>query len=305
MRILVSGSSGLMGSALVPLLTKAGHTANRLVRGVARAEGDVQWDPEVGAIDQSKLRGVEAVVHLAGENIARSRWTPEVKERIHTSRVRGTRVLSEALARLPERPQVLVSASAVGYYGNRGDEVLTEESGPGQDFLAQVCREWEAATAAASEAGIRAVIPRFGAVLSPTGGALERILPLFRKGIGGRIGSGRQYMSWVAIDDALGVIQKALEDEDLAGPVNATSPNPVTNEEFTRSLSRVLGRPALFSVPASALRLAVGEMADVVLLASQRVVPTRLQAAGFTFRYPDLEGALRHVLGREGGSAQA
>ncbi len=298
MRVAVTGSRGLVGSALVAWLTTEGHRVMRLVRGSPSGE-DISWDPGEGVRDVARLEGVDAVVHLAGENIGAGRWTPQHKDAIRRSRVEGTRRLGESLARLSDRPQVLVSASAIGYYGDRGSELLTEESPPGKDFLARVCQEWEAAAEPAWRAGIRVVHLRFGMILSPAGGALARMLPPFRAGLGGRLGRGTQYVSWIAIDDAIGAIRHAISAEALKGPVNAVGPNPVTNGEFTRVLARVLSRPALLPMPAFAARLAFGEMADALLLASQRVMPTRLQASGYRFRYPELEVALRHLLGRE------
>jgi uncharacterized protein (TIGR01777 family) len=297
MQIAVSGSSGLVGSALLPFLTAGGDRVTRLVRKDAGV-GEIPWDPAGGVRDLSHLEGVDAVVHLAGENIAAGRWTAARKEEIRRSRVEGTRRLSESLARLSRRPKVLVSASAVGFYGDRGDEILKEDSAPGTDFLAQVCREWEAATEPASRAGIRVVQLRFGMILSPAGGALKKMLLPFKLGAGGRIGSGTQYVGWIGIDDVAGVIHHAIVTESLQGPVNAVAPTPVTNAEYTRTLARVLSRPAVAPMPAFAARLAFGELADALLLASQRVIPTRLQASGYKFRYPELEGALRHLLGR-------
>ena len=297
MQIAVSGSSGLVGSALLPFLTAGGHRVTRLVRKDAGV-GEIPWDPAGGVRDLSHLEGVDAVVHLAGENIAAGRWTAARKEEIRRSRVEGTRRLCESLARLSRRPKGVVSASAIGFYGSRGDEALREDSAPGSDFLAQVCREWEAATDLASRAGIRVVHLRFGVILSPAGGALKKMLLPFKMGAGGRIGSGAQFMSWIAIDDAVGAIHHAIVTESLQGPVNGVAPTPVSNAEFTRTLARVLSRPAIAPMPAFAARLAFGELADFLLLASQRVMPTRLQASGYKFRYPELEGALRHLLGR-------
>jgi uncharacterized protein (TIGR01777 family) len=296
MNILVTGASGLIGSALLPSLANAGHAITRMTRSEPRAgERAVRWDPMGAPLDASALNGVEAVVHLAGETIAQ-RWTSEVKARIRESRVKGTQVLCESLARMPTPPKVLVSASAVGYYGNRGGEVLTEESGAGQGFLAEICRAWEAATKPATRRGVRVVPLRFGVVLSTAGGALAKMLPPFRLGIGGMLGGGQQYMSWVALDDAVGVIQYALVTESLRGPTNAVSPNAVTNQEFTKTLGKVLGRPTVVPMPAFAARLMFGEMADELLLASARVQPTKLQASGYAFRYPDLTAALRYLL---------
>lgn len=298
MHVAVTGSSGLVGSAVCPFLTAGEHRVTRIVRGGAAGPGQVGWDPAAGLRDPSRLEGVEAVVHLAGENIASGRWTTERKEEIRRSRVEGTRKLCESLARMARPPRVLVSASAIGFYGSRGAEELREDSAPGSDFLAQVCREWEAATEPASRAGVRVVHLRFGVILSPAGGALKKMLLPFKLGAGGRIGSGEQYMSWIALDDAIGAIQHALLTDALKGPVNAVAPTPVTNAEFTRSLGRVLSRPAIAPMPAFAARLAFGEMADALLLSSARVIPTWLQASGYHFRHPDLEGALRHLLGR-------
>ena len=297
MDIAVSGSRGLVGSALVHFLTTEGHRVVRLVR--ASAGGDeVSWDPARGVENASRLEAVGAVVHLAGKNLAAGRWTSEFKEDIRRSRVEGTRRLCESLAGLSRRPKVLVTASAVGYYGSRGDEVLNEASAPGSDFLARVCQEWEAASEPASRAGIRVVHMRFGMILSPAGGALKKMLLPFTLGIGGRIGNGGQYVSWVAIDDAVGAIHHAICTEALKGPVNVVSPNQVTNAEFTRTLARVLSRPALLPLPAFGARLAFGELADALLLASQRVNPERLQGSGYRFQFPELEGAFRHVLGQ-------
>ena len=300
MNILVTGSSGLIGSALVRFLTAHGHAVTRLVRGTPRAsEPEFHWDPTSGRIDSRALDGVDAVVHLAGENIAAGRWTADRKTQIRESRVKGTRLLAETLAWLASPPRVLVCASAMGYYGNRGNEVLGEDSPPGTGFLAELCQAWEAASEPAERAGIRVVKLRVGIVLSSQGGALARMLLPFRLGLGGRIGGGRQYMSWIALDDLVAVVLHALTTNSLAGPVNAVTPNPVTNQEFTRMLGRVLGRPTILPVPAFAARLALGEMANELLLSSARLEPARLLASGYTFRYPELEGALRQVLGRK------
>ncbi|OLD24882.1 MAG: TIGR01777 family protein [Candidatus Rokubacteria bacterium 13_1_40CM_2_70_45] len=300
--VAVTGASGLVGSALVTGLTSAGHRVVRVVRGAGAASVAGQrlarWDPESGALEPSALAGADAVVHLAGESVAGGRWTEAKKRRIRSSRVDVTRRLAEALLRLERPPRLLVSASAVGYYGDRGSEILREDSAPGPGFLAEVCREWEAATDPAARAGIRVVRLRIGMVLSRRGGALGAMLTPFRLGAGGPVGSGVQWVSWIAIDDLVGAILHALATESLAGPVNAVAPEPVTNRELARTLGRVLRRPALLPLPAVAARLLFGQMADELLLASARVEPARLRATGFTFRHARLEDALRHELGR-------
>lgn len=300
MKILISGSHGLVGSALIKLLTTNGHEVVRLVRN-ERAFGapEVSWDPEKGTIDKEHLEGLDAVVHLAGENISEGRWTGEKKRAIRESRVKGTTLLSETLATLKKPPAVLLSASAIGYYGDRGDELLTETSSPGNDFLAQVCQAWENATKPASEKGIRTVLARFGIILDANGGALAKMLTPFQMGIGGRIGSGKQWMSWIALDDVVGAIQFMLRDNFVNGPVNFVAPHPVTNAEFTKTLGSVLSRPTFLPVPAFGARLAFGEMADALLLAGQRVVPEVLQARGFAHSWPRLEPTLKHLLHRE------
>ncbi|GAB4236388.1 MAG: TIGR01777 family oxidoreductase [Deltaproteobacteria bacterium] len=302
MRVAITGSTGLVGSGVVSVLSAAGHEVVRLVRRApALGENAVRWDPATGEIDAAGLDRLDAVVHLAGENVGSGRWTAARKTAIRDSRVNGTRLLCDALASLSAPPKTLVCASAIGYYGDRGEELLTEESPPGSGFLADVCREWEAASEAAAGKGIRVVALRIGVVLSPNGGALSRMLPLFRAGLGGVIGGGRQYVSWVAFDDLPRIILHALGCGDLSGPVNAVAPHPVTNRELTEALGTALSRPTPLPVPAFALRLAVGrEMADALLLASARVVPRRLEETGYRFRFPELEGALRHLLDREG-----
>lgn len=297
MNVLMTGSSGLIGSALTSSLDRDGHRVRRLLRAPSAAENTTVWDPSDGTLADGALDGIDAVVHLAGENIAGGRWTPRRKARIRQSRVDPTRRLCEALARLSSPPRVLVAASAVGFYGDRGDEVLDETADPGTGFLSDVCEEWEQAAAPARERGIRVVHPRIGVVLTPAGGALAQMLPPFRLGVGGVLGSGRQYMSWIAIDDLLAIMLRALTDESLSGPVNAVSPHPVTNREFTQTLGRVLRRPTVLPMPAFAARALFGEMADALLLSSTRVAPGRLESSGFTFAYPSLEAALTHVLG--------
>jgi uncharacterized protein (TIGR01777 family) len=297
MRFLVTGSTGLVGSVLVPFLEKAGHTAMRLVRGTAQPRADsISWDPAQGLIDTSKLSGFDCVVHLAGENIASRRWSAEQKAAIRESRVKGTALLAESLAGIADRPKVVVCASAIGFYGERGDAEMTEESAPGTGFLPEVCKDWEAATRPAADAGIRVVQLRIGVVLTPAGGPLAKMLTPFRLGIAGKVGSGRQYMSWIALDDLIEVISFVATGSNLQGPVNATAPNPVTNYEFTKALGRELHRPTVFPMPAFAARLIFGEMADGLLLASTRVIPARLQESGFHFRFPDIGSALHHLL---------
>lgn len=299
MKVLVTGTSGLIGSALVPSLTTEGHTVTALVRhSIAPARKELYWNPAENLIDETHLEGFDAVVHLAGENIAARRWSDAQKKRIRDSRVNGTRLLAETLAKLLHPPRVLVCASAIGFYGDRGDEIMTEESAPGAGFLSDTCREWEAASDAAGQKGIRVVRLRFGVVLSPKGGALAKMLLPFKMGVGGKIGSGRQYMSWIALDDAVSAIHHAIANKSLTGPVNVTAPQAVTNAMFTMTLGKVLSRPTIFPLPAFAARMAFGEMADELLLASTRVQPRKLSASGYSFRYPTLEGALRHLLGR-------
>ena len=286
---MVSGSSGLIGSALVTAREGTRHSVVRLVR-CSPAANELRWDPE-----RDPPEGFDAVVHLAGESIA-GRWTEAKKAHIRESRVQGTSRLAAALARASRPPKVMVCASAIGIYGDRSDEVLREESAPGSDFLAGVCKQWEASTEAAAKAGIRVVSLRFGVVLSRRGGALARMLPPFRMGAGGRIGSGRQWMSWITLDDAVGVIHHALVTDSLRGPVNTVAPNPVTNAAFTRALGQALHRPTIFPLPAFMVRLAFGEMGEALLLASQRVDCGKLLVSGFRFLYPELKPALQSLL---------
>jgi uncharacterized protein (TIGR01777 family) len=300
MDVAVTGSSGLIGSALGPALARAGHRMVPVVRSTAARTsrpGALSWDPDAGTIDAGGLEGIGAVVHLAGENIGASRWNEGQKARIRDSRVKGTVLLSETLAKLANPPRVLVSASGINVYGDRGDEVVTEESRPGEGFLAEACKAWEGATAPAEQAGIRVVHLRSGIVLSPAGGALDKMLTPFRLGLGGRLGSGAQWMSWISVDDEVGAIVHLLGDGGPAGPVNATAPNPVTNAEFSKALGQALRRPSVMPVPAPALRLLLGrEMADELLLASMRVLPARLLDAGYPFQAPELGSALQRML---------
>lgn len=297
MQVLVSGGTGLIGSALTSELESKGHTVIVLSRSKPSSELVVRWDPSRGRIDASRLEGIDAVVHLAGESII-GRWTEEKKRRIRESRVQGTRLLAETIAGLSDKPRAMVCASGINYYGDRGNELLREESEPGDAFLSEVVREWEAAADPAREAGIRVANLRFGVVLSPEGGALGTTLPIFKLGGGGRIGSGRQWWSWVALDDVVGAIVHALENDSVEGPVNVVAPNPLTNAEYTKVLGAVLNRPTIFPVPAPAIRAVLGQVADELLLASMRVEPAKLKESGYEFRYPELEGALRHLLGR-------
>ncbi len=298
MQIAIAGASGLIGSALAPFLTTGGHQVHTLVRGRPTSPSEIAWDPAAGKIDAERLAGCDALVNLAGEGIATRRWTAAQKERILTSRVESTTLLARTLAGLNPRPRVWVCASAIGFYGDRGDELLDEASRTGEGFLPDVCQSWEAATAPAADAGIRVIRIRFGIVLSPAGGALAKMLPPFRMGAGGRLGDGRQYMSWIALDDVVGAIHHSIMHDTLSGPVNGVGPHPATNLEFTKTLGRVLHRPTIFPMPAPVVRLAFGEMGDALLLSSARVRPARLLESGYAFRYPDLEAALRHLLGK-------
>ena len=296
MKILISGSHGLVGQALSRSLAIDGHTVLRLVRRNAANESEIQWQSDAGVIDSSPLEGLDAVVHLAGESIASGRWTDEKKQRIFDSRVKGTFALSKILAQLNEPPKSFLCASAIGYYGDRKDEVLTESSAPGNDFLSTVCVQWEKATSPAVEKGIRTLCTRFGIILDKKGGALAKMLTPFRMGIGGRIGEGKQWMSWIALDDVVSALRFVLNKTELTGPVNFVAPNPVTNEAFTRALGRTLGKPSLIPIPEFGVRLAFGEMADALLLSSQRVEPTKLNNAQFEFRLTTIDEALRRIL---------
>jgi uncharacterized protein len=293
MRVVLTGSTGLIGSALARRLEVAGHTVARLVRRIPRpGTAEIYWNPGTGRLTPASLEGFDAVVHLAAESLD-GLWTAKRKQSIYESRVAGTRLLAGALAAVRHRPSALVCASAIGFYGNRGSERLTEQSPPGSGFLAHVCLDWEAASTAARESGIRVAAVRLGIVLSREGGALPKMLAPFRMGVGGKFGNGGQYWSWITLEDAVEAFVRALEDDSISGPVNAVAPEPVTNLEFTRILGAALSRPTFFSVPAFAARLVLGEMGQELLLSGARVVPSRLQASGFTFRHPTLPEALK------------
>jgi uncharacterized protein (TIGR01777 family) len=301
--VLVTGATGFLGSALMRQLSAAGHRPLPAVRGnpVPPSVDGIAWDPTTGVVDREALEGIDAVVHLAGAGIGDRRWTPARKELVLESRRQGTSVLVSALASLNRKPAVLVSSSAVGYYGDRGDEELTEDAGPGDDFAARLCVQWEAAAQPAQEAGIRLVAIRTGIVLGSGGGMLRRVLLPFRIGLGGRLGSGRQYLSWISLTDEIAAIQYALEHAELSGPVNLTAPTPVTNAEFTSTLGRLLRRPTVLPTPLAPLRAIYGsELVDTLLLVSQRARPQALERAGFEFRQPTLDGALREALGQRG-----
>jgi uncharacterized protein (TIGR01777 family) len=295
--VLVGGASGLVGSALVPFLTTGGHDVRRLVRGTP-GPGEFAYDPLAGRIDAAAFDGIDAVVHLAGANVAAGRWSAARRREIRESRVASTALVARAIAASPRPPKVLVCASATGAYGDRGDTAVDEDSETGSGFLAEVCRAWEAATRPAEEAGVRVVHLRIGVVLAAAGGALRRLLVPFRAGLGGPVGGGRQFMSWIALDDVVGALHHALFDETLAGPVNATAPEPLRNADVARGLGRVLGRPALLPLPGPAVRALFGEMGVALLLGGARVLPSRLQSAGFRHLHPTLDGALRAELGR-------
>jgi len=302
MRILISGSTGFLGSALVKALQGQGHQIARLVRPGTRqgstdgtGRQDIAWDPVTGQFGAAAAEGAEALVHFAGASIADGRWNASRKELLRTSRIDATRHLIGALAKLQRPPRVIVAASAIGYYGSRGDEILTEASAPGSDLLAGLCCDWEAETARGAEFGARVVSLRFGIILAAHGGALAKMAMPFKLGAGGRLGDGRQWMSWVTLPEVVSIVQFALATSELAGPVNVVSPNPVRNSEFTTVLARTLHRPALFPAPAFALRLALGEMADALLLASQRVIPSQLTDSGYRFQQPLLADAMAEV----------
>jgi uncharacterized protein (TIGR01777 family) len=296
MKIALAGASGLVGKALIPALEAQGHEIRRLVRTAPRA-GEIEWHPNKDEVSAVSLEGFDVIINLAGENIAGGRWTDEQKRKIRDSRVNGTHLLSEAISKMERKPRAFICASATGIYGDRDDEVLDEQSESGGGFLAGVCREWEMACDLAAKAGVRVVNLRFGPILAREGGMLAKLLTPFKMGMGGKVGSGRQYISWVSLEDSVNAILLAITDESIRGPLNVVSPNPVRNEEFTKTLGHVLNRPTALAMPAFAARLAFGEMADEMLLTSQRVMPKRLNAAGFQFRYPQLEAAFRAYLG--------
>ena len=298
MKVAVTGSSGLIGTSLVSFLSKKDIVVSKILRENPE-DDDISWKPEDGDWNSAFTGGVDGIVHLAGESVASGKWTRKKKEKIRNSRIEGTKRLCEHILKLPTPPSVLVCASAIGYYGNRGVEFLNEGSPRGSGFLSDVCLGWEEATESVSKAGIRVVNVRFGIVLSKDGGALAKMMTPFKIGMGGKIGSGTQYMSWIAMDDVTSAIYHTLITESLKGPVNVTAPNPVTNKEFTNTLGEVLNRPAVIPIPAFAARLAFGEMANELLLASTKVAPKRLSDSGYEFQYPKLEPALKHVLGTE------
>ncbi len=297
MKILVSGASGLVGTATSDALRGEGHTVCRFVRpGGNFAPGDVRWDPAASVVYSDVMEGADAIIHLAGASIGEGRWTNERKEILRSSRLHSTRVLVNAMAKLRRKPRVLLAASAIGYYGSRADEVLTEASSNGTDFLAMLARDWEAESLRAQAFGVRTVLLRFGMILSARGGALPKMLTPFKLGVGGRLGSGQQWMSWIALEDVVGVVRAALVNGKFSGPVNVVALSPVQNAAFTRALARVLHRPAIFPAPAFMLRLALGEMADALLLSSQRVQPDKLLKANYQFRYQELQPTLRFIL---------
>jgi uncharacterized protein (TIGR01777 family) len=296
MKILITGSHGLVGKALISELVKDGHEIVSLVRHKSEGASEIEWHPNQRSIDSERVSGFDVVVHLAGESIASGRWTDEKKRKIRESRVDGTTLLSRALAQSSKAPAAFISASAIGYYGNRADELLNEKSAPGNDFLAEVCVAWERATGEAEARGVRTVHARFGIILDQEGGALAKMLTPFRMGVGGRIGDGKQWMSWIALVDVIKGLKFVIENESIAGPVNFVAPNPVTNGEFTKTLGDALSRPTLFPMPSFAVRLAFGEMADALLLSSAKVEPKRLQESGYRFEFENLQPALAAIL---------
>jgi uncharacterized protein (TIGR01777 family) len=301
LHIAITGATGLVGQRLASFLRTGGHTVSRIVRKPTGADDEIAWNPTRGEIDAARLEGMDAVVHLAGASIAGGLWTDKRKALIRDSRVQGTSLLAMTLANLNHPPEVFVSASAVGFYGSRGDEILSEASASGNGFLADVCREWEAAARPAAAAGIRVVHPRFGVIMAGEGGMLQILARLFRAGLGGKLGDGGQYFAWIALDDLLGILLDAIVSPDLEGPVNAVAPQQVTNAEFTRAMGTVLHRPTIFRAPAFPFRMLSADMASDLILTSQRVEPTRLNIRGFTFAFPTIEIALRHEMGKSVG----
>ena len=299
MTILVSGASGLVGQCVVAHATRAGHDVIKLVRSREKASANgIYWDPAKGEIDRDQLEGIDCVVHLAGENIAANRWTSAVKKRIRDSRVNGTALLAEALSAMKTPPRTFIMASAVGYYGDRGDEVLHDNATAGDGYLADVCRDWEAAAKPLEDRKVRVVKLRIGVALTLKGGALPKMLSAFKTGMGGKIGSGKQYMAWITLEDLIGIVLFAIDNESVRGALNAVAPYPVTNADFTRALGKAIGRPTIMTVPAFALKMAVGEIA-MELLKSTRAVPTALEKYGYQFSHPDLETALSSVLDKK------
>jgi uncharacterized protein (TIGR01777 family) len=302
MKILITGASGLVGNALVDYFSSGAHDVYKLVRSEPSSDKEIQWIPssadQLGYVDLKQLEGFDAVVHLAGENIAGKRWTKTQKDKIYDSRIMATKFLARTLTKLERPPKVFISASAIGFYGDRGEVVVDEMSSNANDFLGQTCIDWERAASGATEKGIRVVNARFGIILDPRGGALAKMLPLFQLGGGGILGNGKQYMSWIALDDVLGAIHHCIMTDSISGPVNFVAPNAVTNKEFTKVLASVLGRPAIFPAPAIALKLVLGEMAEALLLSSTRVKPKVLEETNHEFAFADLESALRHMLGK-------
>lgn len=296
MKIAIAGASGLVGKSLIPALEAEGHEITRLVRQIPRA-GEIEWHPNQDEVSAASIEGFDIIINLAGENIAGGRWTDEQKRKIRDSRVNGTHLLSEAMAKMERKPRAFVCASATGIYGDRDDEILDEQSESGGGFLAGVCREWEMACDPAVKAGVRVVHLRFGPILARDGGMLSKLLTPFKMGMGGKVGSGKQFISWVSLEDSINATVLAINDESLRGPLNVVSPNPVTNEEFTKTLGHVLNRPTALAMPAFAARLAFGELADEMLLVSQRVMPKKLSANGFQFKYPELDAAFRAYVG--------
>lgn len=296
MKVLITGASGLIGTALQRSFKEKGYELLLAGRGEPKKPDELQWDIENGFAEPERLEGVDAVVHLAGESISALRWTDDKKKAIRDSRVKGTHSVVEAISNLKQKPRVFISASAVGYYGDRGDEQLTETSRPGDTFLADVAKEWETESRRAEDSGVRTVLLRNGIVLSKDGGALATMLTPFKFGVGGVIGSGEQWMSWISLDDLVGVVNYAIENEHLRGAVNAVSPNPITNQEFTTTMGEVLYRPTFIPLPEFAVNFVLGEMGDALLLDSTRVIPKRLEEAGFEFKYPNLKQALENAV---------